>query len=171
MRSSTRSATSAFSARTRGAFRLSVPRNHGNSLAGTKRESLVVRLEDLAALVEEVAPGGVVVGDARVQHEVVAATGNGERIELDRAEATEDLEHGVMPSLERARGREHVARDEKATGGLGRDPHAEDAIGWRRPLPSSHAENPPGRTGAGPASGPEAIGGSPSRLRLPDGEP
>ena len=41
MRSSTRSATSAFSARTRGAFRLNVPRNHGNSLAGTKESPLL----------------------------------------------------------------------------------------------------------------------------------
>ena len=49
-------------------------------------ESLVVRLEDLAPLVEQVAPRRVVVGDARVQDEVVGATGDRERIELDRAE-------------------------------------------------------------------------------------
>ena len=91
-------------------------------------ESLVVGLEDLAALVEEVAPGGVVVGHARVEHEVVVASGNREGVELDRAESTEDLEHGVGASLERTRRRERVARDEKATGGLGRDPHAGDAI-------------------------------------------
>ena len=87
-------------------------------------ESLVVRLEDLAALVERVAPGGVVVGHARVQDEVVGATGNRDRIELDRAEAAEDLEHRVRSSLERTRRRERVAGDEKATCGLSRDPHA-----------------------------------------------
>ena len=131
IRSSTRPATSAFSARTRDAFRLKVPRNHGKLARRDERESLVVRLEDLAALVEEVAPGGVVVGHARVQHEVVAATGDRERIELDRAESAEDLEHGVRSSLERTRRRERVARDEKATCGLSGDPHAEDAIGWQ----------------------------------------
>ena len=41
MRSSTRSATSAFSARTRGALRLSVPRNHGSSLAGMSDSPLL----------------------------------------------------------------------------------------------------------------------------------
>ena len=40
---------------------------------GDEREPLVERLEDLATLVELVAPGGVVVGHARVQHEVVGA--------------------------------------------------------------------------------------------------
>ena len=86
-------------------------------------EPLVVRLEDLAPLVEQVAPGGVVVGHARVQDEVVGATGDRERIELDRAETTEDLEHRVRSSLERTRGSERVARDEKAACGLGSDPH------------------------------------------------
>ena len=92
-----------------------------------EREPLVVRLEDLAALVEQVAPGGVVLGHARVQHEVVAPTGNRERIELDRAQSAEDIEHGVWSSLERTRRRERVARDEEATRGLGSDLHAEDA--------------------------------------------
>ena len=104
-------------------FDSSLPRNHGNSPTGTKRESLVVRLEDLPAFVEEVAPGGVVAGHARVQHEVVSPTGDRERIELDRTEPTEDLEHGLRSSRERTRRREHLARDEEATCGLGRDLH------------------------------------------------
>jgi hypothetical protein len=41
IRSSTRSATWAFSARSRGEFRLSVPRNHGYSLAGTRERPLL----------------------------------------------------------------------------------------------------------------------------------
>ena len=98
---------------------------------GDEREPLVVRLEDLAALVEEVAPGGVVLGDARVQHEVVAPAGNRERIELERAQAAEDPEHGVLSSLERTRRRERVTRHEEAACGLGGDPHAEDASGWQ----------------------------------------
>ena len=55
----------------------------------------------------------------------MGATGDRQRIELDRAEPTEDLEHGVVSSLERTRGSERVARDEKATCGLGSDLHAE----------------------------------------------
>ena len=90
-------------------------------------EPLVVRLEDLAPLVEQVAPGGVVLGHARVQDEVVGAAGDRERIELDRAEPAEDLEHGVRSTLERPRGSERVARDEKATCGLGSDLHAAPA--------------------------------------------
>ena len=42
----------------------------------------------------------LVVGDARVQHEVVAPAGNRDRVELDRAEPAEDLEDGVEASLE-----------------------------------------------------------------------
>ena len=64
-----------------------------------------------------------------MQDEVVGATGNRERIELDRAETTEDLEHGLRPSLERTRGSERVARDEKATCGLGSDSHQRTLIG------------------------------------------
>ena len=53
----------------------------------------------------------------------MGATGNRERIELDRAETAEDLEHRVGSSLERTRRSERVARDEKATCGLTGDPH------------------------------------------------
>ena len=77
-----------------------------------------MRLEDLAAFVEEVAPGRVVVGHTRMEHEVVAASGDRQGVELDRPEATEDLEHGVGPLLERTRRRKCVARDEKAPCGL-----------------------------------------------------
>ena len=61
----------------------------------------------------------------------MGATGYRERIELDRAETTEDLEHRGRPSLERTRGSERVARDEKATCGLSGDPHTENASRWR----------------------------------------
>ena len=57
----------------------------------------------------------------------MGATGDRERIELDRAETTEDLEHGVRSSLERPRGSERVARDEKAACGLSSDLHAAPA--------------------------------------------
>ena len=93
-----------------------------------ERESLVECLEDLAALVEKVAPGRVVAGHARVQHEIVGPAGNRERVELDGAETAEDLEHRVRSSLERPRRSERVARDEKTTCGFSSDPHAEDAI-------------------------------------------
>ena len=86
-----------------------------------------VRLEDLAAFVESVAPTGLVIGDARVQHEVVAPTGDRQGVELDRAEPAEDLEHGLGASLEGSRRREEVPGDEKTARGFGGDPHAEDA--------------------------------------------
>ena len=84
-----------------------------------EREALVVRLEDLAPLVELVAPGGLVAGDARVQHQVVRAAGDVDRVELDRAEPAEELEHAVATALERPCRREQLARDEKPTRGLG----------------------------------------------------
>ncbi|HSO02563.1 MAG TPA: hypothetical protein VLS46_08550, partial [Gaiellaceae bacterium] len=58
-----------------------------------------------------------------MQHEVVSPAGNGERVELDRAQAAKDVEHRIRPSLERARGRERVARHEEAACGLGTDVH------------------------------------------------
>ena len=103
------------------------PAEPGELARRDEGEPLVVRLEDLAALVEQVAPAGVVVGDPRVQHEVVAPAGDRDRVELDRAEPAEDLEHGVEASLERSRRREEVPGDEKTARGLGGDPHAEDA--------------------------------------------
>ena len=62
-----------------------------------------------------------------MQHEVVAPTGNRERVELDRAELAEDLEHAVEASLERARRREEVPGYEKTARGLSGDLHLEDA--------------------------------------------
>ena len=88
-----------------------------------EREALVVRLEDVAPLVELVRPRRVVAGDARVQHEVVTPAGDGDRVELHRPPAAEDLERAVLASLERARGREHLARDEKAARILRGDLH------------------------------------------------
>ena len=91
-----------------------------------ERQRLVGRLEDLTAFVEHVAPGGLVAGDARVQHEVVAPAGDRDRVELDRPELPEDLEHPVEASRDRPRRREEVPRDEKATRRLSSDLHLKD---------------------------------------------
>jgi hypothetical protein len=80
-------------------------------------ETLVERLEYLAPLVEEVAPCWVVIGNAGVEDEIVIPAGHGERVELDRAEPAEDLEHCIGPASERSRGREKVVRDEEAPRG------------------------------------------------------
>ena len=90
-------------------------------------ESLVVRLEDLAPLVELVAPAGLVVLHARVQHEVVRPAGDRDRVELDRPEPAEHLEHAVEASLERSRRREEVPGDEEPARGFSGDLHARDA--------------------------------------------
>ena len=91
-----------------------------------ERQRLVGRLEDLTALVEHVAPGGLVAGHARVQHEVVVSAGDRDRVELDRPEPPEDLEHPVEAARERPRRREEVPRDEKATRRLSGDLHLGD---------------------------------------------
>jgi hypothetical protein len=49
----------------------------------------------------------------------VRAAGDVDRVELDRPEPAEHLEHGVAASLERPRRTEQVARDKEATRGLG----------------------------------------------------
>ena len=136
IRSSTRSATSALSARAaswkRRPFR---PDADGTRELARRdeRERLVRRLEDLAALVELVAPGGVVAGDARVQDEIVVPTGDSDRVELDRPELPQDREHGVRAALERARRREEVPRDEKAARVLFGDLHRADATATEGP--------------------------------------
>ena len=95
-----------------------------------QRESFVVGLEELAPYVEELlAPRRVVVGDARVQHEVVVPARDRQRVELDRAEPPEDLEHRLRTALDEARGRKQMARDEEASCGVGRDLHRRDASG------------------------------------------
>jgi hypothetical protein len=101
-------------------------------LGRNERETLVERLEHFAPLVEEVAPGGVVIGDAGVQDEIVVSPGHGEGVELDRAEPAEDLEHRRGTAVERPRWRDQVVRDEETTGGLGCDLHRRDAIGRAR---------------------------------------
>ena len=98
------------------------PREFGRRDEG---EPLVEGLEDLAAFEEEVAPRRVVVGHPCVQHEVVAAPGDRQGVELDRAKPAEDVEYRIGSSLERASRCERVACDEKATCGLSRDAH-----GW-----------------------------------------
>jgi hypothetical protein len=67
-----------------------------------------------------------------VKHEVVVAPGDRDRVELDRAELADDLEHRLRAARERARGREEVARDEKAPRRLGPDLHLEDTSSARR---------------------------------------
>jgi hypothetical protein len=54
-----------------------------------------------------------------VQHEIVRAAGDIDRVELDRPEPAEHLEHAVAAPFERARWREQVARDEEAARRLG----------------------------------------------------
>ena len=107
-------------------FAASVHTEPGELARRDERQRLVGRLEDLPAFVEHVAPGGLVAGDARVQHEVVVSAGDRDRVELDRAELPEDLHHPVETSPERPCRREEVPRDEKATRRLGGDLHVED---------------------------------------------
>ena len=95
-----------------------------------ERQRLVRRLEDLTAFVEHVAPGGLVAGDARVQHEVVVAAGDRDRVELDRPECAEDLEHRVRATLEGSRRRQELPCHEEAPRGVGRYLHGQDAIRW-----------------------------------------
>src|SRR5436190_23389060 len=92
-------------------------------------QRLVGGLEDLTALVEQVAPGGLVAGDARVEHEVVVPAGNGDRVELDRPELAKDPQHGFGASRKRPRRREKVAVDEKPPRRLSRDPHLVEGSG------------------------------------------
>jgi hypothetical protein len=48
---------------------------------GLEGETLVERLEYLAPFVKEVAPGGVVIGNAGVEVEIVIPAGRGDRVE------------------------------------------------------------------------------------------
>ena len=62
-------------------------------LAGrNERQRLVGGLEDQATLVELITPAGLVSGDAGVQQEVVVPAGNGDRVELNGSELSEDFE-------------------------------------------------------------------------------
>jgi hypothetical protein len=88
-----------------------------------ERQRLVGRLEDLTAFIEHVAPGGLVPGDTRVQHDVVVPAGDRDRVELDRPELAKDLQHSFGTSRERPRRREEVPRDQKATRRLSSDLH------------------------------------------------
>ena len=101
MRSSTRPAASAFSARMRDAFLLEVTRNHGSSSVETSESPLLYASKISRRSYKQLAPGGVVLGHARMQHEVMAPTGNRERIELDRAPSPEDT-RARRPGLPRA---------------------------------------------------------------------
>ena len=71
-----------------------------------EREALVHRLEDLPALVQAVAPGRVVIGNARVQDEVMASARDRNRVELQRAEPREELTHSIAAAGKRPGGRE-----------------------------------------------------------------
>src|SRR4029453_14368382 len=77
--------------------------------------------------IEQVTPTRFVVRDARVKEEVVTSTGNRDRVELDRAELAEDLEHTGETSLDRSRRGERVPGNEKTARGLGGDVHVADA--------------------------------------------
>ena len=101
-----------------------------------ERKPLVVRLEQLAPLVERVAPGGVVAGDPRVEHQIVVAPRDRQRVELDRTEPTEDLEHPVGATLDRTRGREQLPGDEEPPCGVGGNVHGRDAT--RPPSPRAN---------------------------------
>lgn len=61
-----------------------------------------------------------------VQHEVVIPAGDRDRVELDRPELAQDLQHGLGASHERPRRREEVPRDEKATRRLSSNLHPQD---------------------------------------------
>lgn len=104
----------------------------GDLARRNERQRLVGRLEDLTAFVEQVAPGGLVVGDARVEHEVVVPAGDRDRIELDRPHLAKDLEHGFGASSKRPGRREEVPVDEKPPRRLCCDPHLVDASGRAR---------------------------------------
>jgi hypothetical protein len=92
-----------------------------------ERESLVVRLEDLPTLVQLVAPRRLVAGDAGVQHEIVGSPCDGQRVELDRPQATEDLHDSGVSRGQRSRRREELPRDEEAACGFRGDLHRRDA--------------------------------------------
>src|SRR5579862_2841892 len=92
-------------------------------------QRLVGRLEDLPACIQLVTPCGLIACDARVQHQVVVSAGDGDRVELNRPELPEDLEHPVE-TRKRPRGCEEVSRDEKTARGFGRRLHREDASAY-----------------------------------------
>jgi hypothetical protein len=60
-----------------------------------------------------------------VQHEVVAAAGHLDRVELDRAQPTQDIKHGVGATDKRPRRREELPGNEKAARILPGDLHLE----------------------------------------------
>jgi hypothetical protein len=66
----------------------------------------------------------------------VAPPSDRDRVELDRAEPSEDLEDGVPTSFHRPSRREEMPGDEEPTGCLGCDLHGADA--------SAQAERPAG---------------------------
>ena len=132
------SATSGFSASRRVAWRLDVPRNHGYSLVGTN-ESLVLRLEDLAPLVELLAPGGSYSATraCRTRSCVRPATASGSNwIEPSRWKTSSTA--SGPPSSERA-GASTCRATRKTTCGLGTDPHRVDAIACCAGRPSRRA--------------------------------
>jgi hypothetical protein len=92
-----------------------------------ERQPLVVGLEDLASVVQLVAPRRVVVCNASVQDEVVRAARDRDRVVLNRAQPPDDLHDGFRAAGKRARRREKVPRDEKAARLVGGDLHSRDA--------------------------------------------
>src|SRR5215204_4593588 len=80
----------------------------------------------------------VVVRNACVQHEIVAAARDGNRIELNRAEAAKDLADTIEATCERTRRREELAHDQEAPCGVCRDLHV--AGGYPLIIEASHGE-------------------------------
>ena len=82
----------------------------------------------VAPLVEKVAPGRVVAGDARVEHQIVVAARDRQWVELDRAEPAKYLQDRLHATRKRPRRSEEVPGHEESTRALARDLHEGDAI-------------------------------------------
>ena len=105
------------------------------------REHLVVRLVQGTVAVEEVVrPRPAVAVDAGQEDQVVIATGDLERVELQRAQAVDDAHDRARLSRQRARRGEEVARDEEAPRDRGGQ---EPGLGAH--VPRSYPGRPPGR--------------------------
>ena len=99
-------------------------------LAGEyERQCLVGGFEDLTPLEQLVAPRRLVSRDAGMQYQVVVAAGHRDRIELDRPQSPQDVEHAVDSPRDRPRRREEVPSEKKTTRRIGRDPHPTNPSG------------------------------------------
>ena len=86
------------------------------------RQHLVVRLEQATLLVQQrVRPLAPVAVDPGEQHEVVVATGDVERVELERPEPVHDRHDAGRLGGQRPRRRQQVVEHEEAAGDVARD--------------------------------------------------